>query len=74
VTRASILRPLALLLSVTSAGAMFYVGLYQSRIVDRLWCPLNGKGCEIVADSSSNGISPGATPPRSRSPAVTATR
>jgi uncharacterized membrane protein len=46
------LRPLALMLSVASAGAMFYVGLYQSQIVERLWCPLNGKGCEAVADAS----------------------
>ena len=31
---------------------MFYVGLYQSRAVERLWCPLLGKGCEAVADAS----------------------
>ena len=30
---------------------MLYVGLYQSRIAERLWCPLNGKGCEAVADA-----------------------
>ena len=46
------LRACAVLLSTASAGAMFYVGLYQSRIVERLWCPLNGKGCEAVADAS----------------------
>ena len=44
-------RILAVLLSAASAGAMLYVGLYQSRIVERLWCPLNGKGCEAVADA-----------------------
>lgn len=30
---------------------MLYVGLYQGRLVERLWCPLNGKGCEAVADA-----------------------
>ena len=38
-------------LSAASAGAMLYIGLYQSRIVERMWCPLNGKGCEAVADA-----------------------
>jgi uncharacterized membrane protein len=52
VTRMSALRVLAMLLSAASAGAMLYVGLYQSRIVERLWCPLNGKVCEAVADAS----------------------
>jgi uncharacterized membrane protein len=42
---------LAMALSTASAGAMFYIGLYQSRVVERLWCPLNGKGCETVADA-----------------------
>jgi uncharacterized membrane protein len=42
---------LSILLSAVSAGAMLYVGLYQSRMVERLWCPLNGKGCEAVADA-----------------------
>ena len=46
-----IYRPLAILLSAASAGAMFYIGLYQSRIVERMWCPLNGAGCETVADA-----------------------
>jgi uncharacterized membrane protein len=30
---------------------MFYVGLYQSRVVRRIWCPAFGKGCEAVADA-----------------------
>ena len=41
-------RELSLALSAVSAGAMLYIGLYQSRIVERMWCPLNGKGCEAV--------------------------
>ena len=31
---------------------MLYIGLYQSRVVERLWCPLLGRGCEAVADAS----------------------
>lgn len=30
---------------------MFYVGLYQSRAVQHLWCSVLGKGCEAVADA-----------------------
>ncbi len=30
---------------------MLYVGLYQSRAVQHLWCPVFGKGCEAVADA-----------------------
>ena len=45
-------RGLAMLLSGASSGAMLYIGLYQSRIVERLWCPLNGQGCEAVADAT----------------------
>jgi uncharacterized membrane protein len=52
VTRMSALRAFAVLLSAASSGAMLYVGLYQIRIVERMWCPLNGKGCEAVADAS----------------------
>ncbi len=37
-------------LAAASAAAMSYVGLYQSRVVERLWCPLLG-GCEAVADA-----------------------
>ena len=51
-TRMSALRTIAILLCAASGAAMMYVGLYQSRIVERLWCPLNGKGCEAVADAS----------------------
>jgi uncharacterized membrane protein len=34
-----------------SAAAMIYVGLYQSRLVGRLLCPIFGDGCEGVADA-----------------------
>jgi uncharacterized membrane protein len=44
-------RAIAIVLSAASAGAMFYIGLYQSRVVERMWCPLNGRGCELVADA-----------------------
>lgn len=37
-------------LAVASTAAMLYVGLYQSRVVERMWCPLLG-GCEAVADA-----------------------
>ncbi len=49
--RVQFLRPLAIVLAGASAGAMFYVGLYQSRTIGRLWCPVNGAGCEAVADA-----------------------
>jgi uncharacterized membrane protein len=39
-------------MAVASAAAMFYVGLYQSRAVKHLWCPLFKKGCEAVADAA----------------------
>ena len=42
----------ALTLAAASAGAMLYIGLYQSRVVEHMWCPLNGKGCETVANAS----------------------
>ena len=45
-------RALAIILSAVSAAAMLYIGLYQSRVVERLWCPLLGRGCETVADAS----------------------
>ena len=44
-------RPLAFVLAASSALAMFYVGLYQSRAVHHLWCPVFGKGCQAVADA-----------------------
>ena len=31
---------------------MLYVGLYQSRTVRQLWCPVFNKGCEAVADAA----------------------
>jgi len=45
-------RALAYLLSASSIAAMLYVGLYQSRAVRHLWCPVFGKGCEAVADAA----------------------
>ncbi len=44
-------RVVALVLAVASTAAMLYIGLYQSRVVEGLWCPLLGAGCEIVADA-----------------------
>jgi uncharacterized membrane protein len=38
-------------LAAASAAAMLYVGLYQSRAVKHLWCPLFARGCEAVADA-----------------------
>ncbi len=37
--------------AAASAAAMFYVGLYQSRLVGRLICPFLGEQCEGVADA-----------------------
>src|SRR5260370_15345318 len=45
-------RFLAIGLAAVSAAAMFYVGLYQSRTVRHLWCPVFRKGCEAVADAA----------------------
>jgi uncharacterized membrane protein len=39
-------------LATASMGAMLYVGLYQSRAVRHLWCPVFAKGCEAVADAA----------------------
>jgi uncharacterized membrane protein len=50
-TAHSAARILAYILSASSAAAMLYVGLYQSRAVEHLWCPVFGKGCEVVADA-----------------------
>ena len=44
-------RVLAYTLAALSAAAMLYVGLYQSRAVQHLWCPVFGRGCEAVADA-----------------------
>jgi len=45
-------RSWAVALTASSAAAMLYVGLYQSRAVRHLWCPVFGKGCEAVADAA----------------------
>ncbi len=46
------IRALAMALAASSAAAMLYVGLYQSRAVRHLLCPIFGKGCEAVADAT----------------------
>ena len=45
-------RTLAMVLAAASMGAMLYVGLYQSRAVRHIWCPVFAKGCEAVADAA----------------------
>jgi uncharacterized membrane protein len=45
-------RLIALGVAVLSGAAMLYVGLYQSRFVGRLICPVFADGCEGVADAS----------------------
>ncbi len=44
-------RLIAFGVAAVSAVAMCYVGLYQSRVVTRLICPVFGEGCEGVADA-----------------------
>ena len=44
-------RFIALAVSAVSAAAMLYVGLYQSRFVGRLICPIFADGSEGVADA-----------------------
>lgn len=44
-------RYVAFALAAASAAAMLYVGLYQSRLVGRLICPIFGEGCEGVANA-----------------------
>ncbi len=51
-TAKSAVRIQAIALAVVSAGAMLYVGLYQSRAVRHLWCPVFNRGCEAVADAA----------------------
>jgi uncharacterized membrane protein len=51
-TRYSPTRYLAIILAAVSATAMLYAGLYQSRAVRHLWCPIFKKGCEAVADAA----------------------
>jgi len=48
----SLFRFLAMSIAVASVAAMFYVGLYQSRAVRHLWCPVFKHGCEAVADAA----------------------
>jgi uncharacterized membrane protein len=47
----NIYRFIAFVVAAMSAAAMLYVGLYQSRLVGRLLCPIFGDGCEGVADA-----------------------
>ena len=47
----NIYRLIAFGVAAASAAAMLYVGLYQSRLVGRLLCPIFGDGCEGVADA-----------------------
>ena len=44
-------RLIAFGMAAASSAAMLYVGLYQSRVVKQLWCPLFDKGCEAVANA-----------------------
>jgi uncharacterized membrane protein len=44
-------RVIAFGVAAVSAAAMLYVGLYQSRFVGRLICPIFADGCEGVADA-----------------------
>src|ERR1700758_42593 len=45
-------RAWAMGLAAASMAAMLYVGLYQSRAVRHIWCPVFAKGCEAVADAA----------------------
>jgi len=47
----TVYRFIAFGLAAISAAAMLYVGLYQSRFVGRLICPIFADGCEGVADA-----------------------
>jgi uncharacterized membrane protein len=47
----TVYRLIAFGVAAASAAAMLYVGLYQSRFVGRLICPIFGDGCEGVADA-----------------------
>src|SRR5258708_11134776 len=47
----SIFRYIAFAVAAASAAAMFYIRLYQSRLVGRLICPFFGHECEGVADA-----------------------
>ena len=41
-----------MVLAAASLGAMLYIGLYQSRAIRHIWCPVFAKGCEAVADAT----------------------
>jgi uncharacterized membrane protein len=47
----SVYRYVAFAVAGMSTAAMLYVGLYQSRLVGRMICPIFGEGCEGVADA-----------------------
>src|SRR5262249_3702180 len=47
----TVYRFIAFGLAAISAAAMLYVGLYQTRFVGRLICPIFADGCEGVADA-----------------------
>ena len=47
----NIYRFIAFGIAAVSAAAMLYVGLFQSRLVGRLLCPIFGDGCEGVGDA-----------------------
>ena len=47
----TVYRLIAFGVAAASAAAMLYVGLYQSRVVKQLWCPIFANGCEAVADA-----------------------
>ena len=42
----------AVALALASLCAMLYVGLYQSRAIRHIWCPVFSRGCETVADAA----------------------
>ncbi len=44
-------RAILIAIAAASAGAMLYVGAYQTRLVEHLSCPLLKNGCEAVADA-----------------------
>jgi uncharacterized membrane protein len=44
-------RAWAMGIAAASMAAMLYVGLYQSKAVRHIWCPVFAKGCEAVADA-----------------------
>jgi uncharacterized membrane protein len=47
----TVYRLIAFGVAAASAAAMLYVGLYQSRVVKQLWCPIFDEGCEAVANA-----------------------